>query len=108
MTKPVKKQKQKPNETKPNKKPDKKPEKNKKGKKKIEVENEHNDLAGMTDLREYFKHRVEATVNSDSKFNLDFILAAPLKLKAEEEQICPTDIQTKHNGLQDSTAKGEH
>ena len=106
---PIKPTKPEPNLTKtgtiPKNKTWKKPDVKNCKKKKIEREK----VAGMSDLRKYFKNRVEAPENplGNNESDFDFILAAPLKPKAEEEQICPPENQTKHEGLCDSTAKGE-
>ena len=64
--------------------------------------------ARMSDLRKYFKPRVEQPTELNSDQILNFVLTAPLESEAEENQNCPTDCQTKPEGSQSSTAKGNN
>ena len=69
-------------------------------------------VVGTLDLKEYFQSRVENNTekpdmkspSSDSSF---LFLTAPLEPKAEDKKIGRSDNQTKSNGYQESTAKGE-
>ena len=64
---------------------------------------------GQSDLRDYFKTRVEATnVKIVGKEKHDFVFDGSPNPAAGETEICLPGLQTKPNGMKGSTAKREN
>ena len=72
----------------------------------VKIKEEKNETTvGMSDLRKYFKPRVEQPTELNSDRILNFVFTAPLESEAEGNQNGPTDHQTKPEGSQSTTAK---